>query len=102
MIHVIVLTYTRPLEEVNRHVDTHKAWLAANMKQGRVLVAGPLASQDGGVLLARCADQEELDAMMAQDSFIANDVASYQALAFTPALASALFPAQWAAAARFI
>jgi uncharacterized protein YciI len=102
MIFAIVLTYTRPVDEVSKHVDTHKAWLAANVKQGRVIVAGPLTSKAGGLVLANCADQMELDAMMEHDSYIANDVASYHAFAFTPTLASALFPAQWAAEAKVI
>ncbi len=102
MIFSIVLTYTRPVEEVNQHLDTHKAWLAANLKQGRVIFAGPLAIGGGGLVLAVCADESELAAMMADDSFIANGVASYAAHACEPALAATAFPVQWAPSARFI
>lgn len=102
MIFSIVLTYTRPIEEVQRHLDAHKAWLAAQLKQGRVICAGPLATGGGGLILASCADETELHAMMAQDAFISQGVASYQAHGCTPALAAAGLPAHWVPQATFI
>jgi uncharacterized protein YciI len=102
MIFSVTLTYTRPIEEVNQHLDTHKAWLAGNLRHGHVILAGPLEGGGGGLVLAVCEDRAELEAMMAQDSFIANEVASYQAWACTPALASIQFPVQWAPDAKLI
>ncbi|MBN9357894.1 MAG: hypothetical protein J0I15_15695 [Herbaspirillum huttiense] len=102
MIFAIVLTYIRPIEEVQRHLDPHKAWLAAQLKQGRVICAGPLAAGGGGLILASCADEAELHAMMALDAFISQGVASYQAHGCTPALAAAGFPAHWVPQATFI
>jgi len=98
----VVLTYMRPIEEVNLHLDTHKAWLIDNVKQARVIFAGPLEDKTGGLVLATCTNREELDAMMAQDSFIRSGVASYHAHACSPALASLDFPARWASQAKFI
>ncbi|NUT61879.1 YciI family protein [Herbaspirillum sp. C9C3] len=102
MIFFVVLTYLRPIEEVNQHLDTHKAWLAANLKQGRVIFAGPLAAGGGGLVLAACADEEELHAMMAQDCFVTHAVASYQAYGCAPALAAAGLPPHWAPQAKFV
>ncbi len=102
MIFSIVLTYTRPIEEVNLHLDSHKAWLAAQLKQGRVICAGPLAAGGGGLILASCADEAELHAMMAQDAFISQGVASYQAHGCIPALAAVGLPAHWVPQATFI
>ena len=53
MLYVITLTYIRPLEEVDAHLDTHRAWLAEHTRGGRILVAGPLAALRGGTLYAR-------------------------------------------------
>ncbi len=102
MIYAILLTYTRPIEEVNQHLEPHKAWLVENVRQGRVIFAGPLESKTGGMVLACCADRDALEAMMAQDAFILHKVASYEAVACVPALASAEFPAHWASGAKFI
>ncbi|KKB61013.1 hypothetical protein WM40_25710 [Robbsia andropogonis] len=102
MIFSVILTYLRPIDEVNQHLGTHKAWLAENVKAGRVILAGPQDNAGGGVVLAACADRTELDAMMAQDSFIRHGVAAYAAYSCKPALASLNFAYQWAPEAKFI
>lgn len=102
MIHVVTLTYLRPLEEIERHLDAHKVWLIDNVKQGKLILAGPKEDRTGGLLLATCADRKQLDAMMAQDPFIDSGVACYEAYACVPALASLQFPPHWAASARFV
>jgi uncharacterized protein YciI len=102
MLYSIVLTYTRPASEVNRHLESHKDWLFLNVQQGRIIFAGPLEPRTGGMVLASCADLEELTAMMERDAFIEHQVAEYRAYACAPALASADFPAKWAAGAKFI
>ncbi|MBO9537876.1 hypothetical protein [Herbaspirillum sp.] len=102
MIYAVLLTYTRPIEEVNQHLEPHKAWLVANVREGSVIFAGPLESKTGGMILASCPNREALNVMMGQDAFIAHKVASYQAHACLPALASAEFPAHWAPDAKFI
>lgn len=102
MIYAVLLTYIRPLEEVSRHLEPHKAWLVDNVRQGHVIFAGPLESKGGGLILASCADREALEAMMEEDAFIVHKVASYQVHACAPALASAEFPIHWAPDAKFI
>nr|WP_198980550.1 YciI family protein [Herbaspirillum sp. ASV7] len=102
MIFTVIMTYLRPLDEVNLHLDTHKAWLANNVKAGRVILAGPQGDGRGGLVLAACADLNELNAMMNQDSFIHHGVASYEAYSCKPALASLDFAHKWAAEAKFI
>ena len=96
MIYTVFLTYARPMADVNAHLDGHKAWLVANVRTERILLAGPLEPRTGGLILATCADQDELDAMMARDPFIAHGVATYTSHACTPALVAADFPARWA------
>lgn len=102
MLYSIVLSYTRPMPEVNQHLESHKAWLIANVQEGRIVFAGPLEPRTGGLVLASCVNREELDGMMARDSFIVHQVAEYRAYACTPGLASADFPLKWARDAKFI
>ncbi|WP_166675105.1 YciI family protein [Herbaspirillum huttiense] len=102
MIFSVILNYLRPLEEVNQHLESHKAWLVANIKQARIILAGPLDDKSGGLVLANCADRQELEQMMAHDSFISSGVAEYHAHACSPALASLEFPQHWATQAKFL
>lgn len=102
MIHVVTLNYLRPVEDINQHLDAHKEWLIDNVRQGKVILAGPMEGRTGGLLLASCSDREELDAMMAQDPFIESGVASYEVYACVPALASLQLPPHWAPLAKFV
>ena len=102
MLYTIVLSYTRPMPEIAEHLESHKTWLITHVQQGRIIFAGPLEPRTGGLILASCSSQDELDQMMAQDSFITGQVAEYKSYASTPALASVDFPARWAPDAKFI
>lgn len=102
MLFAITLRYVRPKNEVEAHLDTHRQWLAAEIKAGRVLVAAPLSSGDGGFLLAVADVRDDIDEMLARDSFHVHGVASFEVAAFEPALRSAAFPVEWAPRAHVI
>src|SRR5260221_2954722 len=46
--YAIVLRYKRPLSEVDKHVDAHRAWLRKNYADGTFLVSGRQRSGTGG------------------------------------------------------
>src|SRR5260221_10006157 len=47
--YAIVLRYKRPLSEVDKHVDAHRAWLRKNYADGTFLVSGRQRSGSGGI-----------------------------------------------------
>src|SRR5260221_3765106 len=49
--YAIVLRYKRPLSEVDKHVDAHRAWLRKNYADGTFLVSGRQRSGTGGRLI---------------------------------------------------
>ncbi len=102
MLYLVTLTYIRPIEEVNAHLDTHRDWLVTHMRGGQLLVAGPLEDRTGGFLLARCANREELDDMLAQDSFAVHRLVEAQVRGFDAALRAPMFPADWAPEAKAV
>lgn len=102
MLFSIHLQYTRAAADINPHLDAHRRWLIEHMKAGRIIVAGPLEPRTGGLIIACCADVAAMQAMMEQDPFITQQVASYQALACQPALIASGFAACWAPDARTI
>lgn len=102
MLYVITLTYVRPLEEVDAHLDTHRAWLAEHTRGGRILVAGPLEGRKGGVLIANCASRDELDQMLAADSFSVHRLVDSEVWGFTAAMRAQAWPAQWAPDAKAV
>ena len=102
MLYLVTLTYVRPIEEVNAHLGTHRDWLVEHARAGRILVAGPLEDRSGGFVLANCATREELDGILAQDSFQVHRLVSQDVRGFSAALRAKGFPAEWAPEAKAV
>ena len=47
---LILLTYVRPLDEIDRLVDDHNAYLERNYDAGRFIVSGRREPRIGGVV----------------------------------------------------
>lgn len=102
MLYIITLTYVRPIEEVNAHLQAHRQWLADHCSSGRILVAGPREDHSGGVVLAHGASRAEVDAMLAQYPFVSHGLVGVSVETFEPALRADAFSATWAAHAKAI
>jgi uncharacterized protein YciI len=100
MLFAITLTYIRPVEEVHAHLNAHRDWLAEYASKGQILVAGPLQSGDGGLVLAHCEDRSALDAVLAEDPFCIHRLVKCEVHATAPALRAGDFPSAWAPEAR--
>jgi len=84
-----ILRYRRPVEEVVKHLDAHRAYLGGLKAKGLVLASGPLDPRTGGALLLRVPDDAvgaTLDAVRDGDPFIIAGVAQYELLAWAPVL----------------
>jgi uncharacterized protein YciI len=76
-----ILRYRRPLEEVVKYIDEHRAYLGELKKNGTLLASGPLEPRTGGALLLRVPDndaQGALDRVRDGDPFYKNRVAQYE------------------------
>ena len=79
---VIVLDYLAALPVVDQHLAAHRAHLAEQYAAGKFVVSGPQVPRSGGVIVARCGDRAEVDAMMQSDPFIRAGVAGYRVIEF--------------------
>lgn len=86
---IAILRYRKPLEEVLKHVDAHRAYLAG-LKQQRLLIAsGPLVPRNGGMLLLRVPDNEAdatLDSIRDNDPFTRAGVVQYELWPWAPVI----------------
>jgi uncharacterized protein YciI len=87
-VYVVTLTYTAPLEQIDALVPEHVAWLDRHYATGAVLASGRRVPRTGGVVLARAANREALDAILAEDPFHRAGVAAYEVVEFTPTKAA--------------
>lgn len=78
---IVTLDYTASLEEMDKRLDAHRAWLHDGVKSGRLLAAGRRVPRTGGAFLAR-GTREEVEAWAATDPFA--DVAEYSFVEIDP------------------
>lgn len=91
---LLLLTYVRPLDEVDAHMKAHVDWIKQGFEAGVFLVAGRQEPRTGGVILAR-GQRPEAEALAATDPFVTSGVATVEIVQFnasfaTPALAGLL------------
>ncbi len=80
--YVIVIRYLKPLEEIEKHVVAHRAFLEKQYQAGLLLASGPQVPRSGGVILARSLPREKLVKLFGEDPFVAQGVAEYQFIEF--------------------
>jgi len=82
---VVLGRYTAPLEEVDRHRETHLGFVRGLIDERRLLAAGRREPADGSVLLFAGDDPEDALALLAEDPYALAGVVEYEAVAvFAP------------------
>ena len=56
VIYVVVLTYIKPLNDVDSLLPAHVDWLQKGYAEGLFLASGRKIPRSGGVILAKCDD----------------------------------------------
>jgi uncharacterized protein YciI len=86
---IAILRYRRPLEEVLKHVDSHRTYLAGLKQEGLLIAAGPMVPRSGGMLLLRVPDDETqatLDSIRENDPYTRFGIAQYEMWPWAPAI----------------
>jgi uncharacterized protein YciI len=79
---VLELTYTADLAEIDAAMKAHMRWLNAQYAAGHFLVSGRKIPRDGGVIIATGASREAIEAMAAEDPFVAQGLATVRVIEF--------------------
>ena len=79
---LIELTYTADLEKVDAAMKAHMRWLNQQYAAGHFLVSGRKIPRDGGVIIATGASREAVEAIAAEDPFVANGLATARVVEF--------------------
>ena len=82
---IAIVRYRKPLEEVLKVVDQHRAYLRELKASGVLVASGPLEPRFGGALLLRVANADAaLLAVRDADPFVKQGVAQYELLPWLP------------------
>src|SRR5437868_5064297 len=77
---MILLSYVKPLEEVDGLIDPHSAHLERSYAAGRFLASGRRVPRTGGVILARGPSIEEIKAVVSTDPSIPEGIATSEVI----------------------
>ncbi len=83
---IAILTYKKPLEEVDRFLQAHRNYLATHYATGDFIASGPQNPRIGGVIMIKADDSKDVNSIISQDPFYINDIADYQMVEFTPTM----------------
>ena len=83
---IAILTYKKPLCEVDRFLAAHREYLAKHYAVGDFIASGPQTPRVGGVIMIKAESRIAVDAIIAEDPFNINGIAGYQIVEFTPTM----------------
>lgn len=83
-IFIVSLHYTKPLEEIDKHVVAHRAYLDIGFEKGILIGSGRKNPPDGGVIISCLQDKQTLMDFLNHDPFAINNLVEHQIIEFTP------------------
>lgn len=81
---IAILTYRKPLSEVDRYLQAHRDYLTEHYAAGDLITSGPQNPRVGGVIMIKAESRAAVDRILAQDPFNIHGIADYQIVEFTP------------------
>ena len=81
---VIILTYKKPIEEIDKYLIEHREFLDKSYKDNFFVVSGPKNPRTGGVIISQLQDRNQLEDILKQDPFNIHDLANYEIMEFSP------------------
>jgi uncharacterized protein YciI len=79
---LMLLKYIKPLDEVERLMPEHKAFLDRFYREGKLVCSGPREPRTGGVIMADVDSEVEAMKIVVEDPFFAEKVAHYELIRF--------------------
>jgi uncharacterized protein YciI len=79
---LLISRYRVSIEEVEGRLPLHAAWVEKGYEDGRILLSGRLVPPEGGAIVARGDDREEVEKWIESDPFHVHGIAEYQVFEF--------------------
>jgi uncharacterized protein YciI len=75
---LLISKYLVGIKEVEGRLPQHGAWVEKGYEDGRILLSGRLVPPEGGAIVARGDDREEVEKWIEGDPFHVHGIAEYQ------------------------
>ena len=74
--------YLKPVEEVDKYLGAHRAFLQDLYSKGITICSGPQVPRTGGFILMKAASKEAVVKIMKNDPYAIHGVAEYSVIEF--------------------
>lgn len=81
---IISITYKDSLENIDKHLNEHRAFLEQGYQHNYFIVSGRKKPRTGGIILSQLKDCRLLEEFIKSDPFYKNDLAQYEIIEFLP------------------
>lgn len=79
---LIISNYVVSGTQVDPHRAQHSAWVEQYIKSGDFIMAGPRRGKNGGVIVSKSMDKNRLMQILAEDSFVLENLVEMQIVDF--------------------
>lgn len=88
---LIISNYVVPTTEVDPHRTQHSEWVAQYTQSGDFILAGPRRGKNGGIIVSNAMDKDRLMKILAEDSFVIENLVELQIVDFDAPFTSDAF-----------
>lgn len=81
---LLKLTYIKPIEEIDRFLIEHRAWLDNLYAQKEAICSGPQNPRTGGIIFLCVNSRARAEEIMKADPFHREQLAQYELIEFDP------------------
>lgn len=81
---VVLLKFSANKAKAGQFMDGHNSWLKNGFDKGTFLLAGTIQPKLGGAILAHNTTLEQIQAIVNEDPFVAEDVVTAETIEITP------------------
>lgn len=85
---IILLSYIKPLSEVDRFAGEHREFLEHYYASGHFLLSGRMEPRTGGIILSTAETRAEIENIVLNDPFNREHIAEYEIIEFLPSMAA--------------
>ena len=82
--YIINVTYIKPIEEIDKHLVAHRAFLDKFYVTGNLICSGPQNPRTGGIIVCTFSNADDVWKFIHQDPFYINGIADYKFIEFNP------------------
>jgi len=83
---IIEITFTKPLDEVDKHLEDHRSYLKRYYSSNHFITSGRKVPRTGGIILCKASSMDQVNNIITEDPFFKTSVAQYKVIEFTPSL----------------